>query len=76
MKPTADQLLASIQSMAPGVSLENAGQTVLAEALKTCTSIEQLTKLPVTPQPLDVLLDGGYLGTDDWERLKNLLDPK
>ena len=50
MKPTADQLLASIQSMAPE-GFENAGQTVLAEALKTCTSIEQLTKLPVTLKP-------------------------
>ena len=76
MKPTAEQLLASIQSMAPDVSLESAGQAVLAEALKTCTSIEQLTKLPVTPKTLDVLLEGGYLGSDDWERLKNLLDPK
>ena len=76
MKPTAEQLLASIQSMAPDVSLESAGQTVLAEALKTCMNIEQLTKLPVTPKTLDVLLEAGYLGTDDWERLTNLLDPK
>ena len=76
MKPTAEQLLASIQSMAPDVSLESAGQTVLAEALRTCTNIEQLTKLPVTPKTLDVLLEAGYLGTDDWERLTNLLDPK
>ena len=49
--------------------LRSAGQTVLAEALKTCTSIEQLTKLPVTPKTLDVLLEAGYLGTDDWEDL-------
>ena len=76
MKPTAEQLLASIQSMAPDVSLESAGQTVLAEALKTCTSIEQLTKLPVTPKTLDALLEDRYLDTDNWERLKNLLDPK
>ena len=46
---TASQLLESIEQMAPGVTLESAAQTVMAEALKACSSLEQLTQLPVTP---------------------------
>ena len=72
---TAAQLLDSIEQMAPGITLESAAQTVMAEALKACSNLEQMTKLPVTPKTLDRLLDGGFLEQDEWTRLKGLLDP-
>lgn len=73
---TASQLLESIEQMAPGVTLEGAAQTVMAEALKACTSVEQMTQLPVTPKTLDRLRDRGFLADQDWTRLMNLLDPQ
>ncbi|WP_392350607.1 hypothetical protein [Parasynechococcus sp.] len=73
---TASQLLESIEQMAPGVTLESAAQTVMAEALKACSSLEQLTQLPVTPKTLDRLKDGGFLPDQEWTRLKDLLDPQ
>ena len=72
---TAAQLLDSIQKMAPDITLESAAQTVMAEALKACNSLEQMTKLPVTPKILDRLKEGGFLDNDEWTRLKDLLDP-
>lgn len=73
---TASQLLESIEQMAPGVTLESAAQTVMAEALKACSSLEQLTQLPVTPKTLDRLKDAGFLPDQEWTRLKDLLDPQ
>lgn len=72
----ASELLESIEQMAPGVTLENAAQTVMAEALKACTSVEQMAQLPITPKTLDRLRDSGFLPDQDWKRLMNLLDPQ
>ena len=72
----AERMLEEMQQRFPGLTLELATQTLLAESLKTCQTIMDLTKLPVNPKVLDQLLQSGLIDRKEWERLMTMLDPK
>ena len=72
----AARMLEEMQKRFPGLTPELATQTLLAESLKTCQTIMDLTKLPVNPKVLDQLLHSDLIDRKEWERLMAMLDPK
>ena len=72
----AARMLEEMQKRFPGLTPELATQTLLAESLKTCQTIMDLTKLPVNPKVLDQLLQSDLIDRKEWERLMTMLDPK
>ena len=72
----AARMLEEMQKRFPGLTPELATQTLLAESLKTCQTIMDLTKLPVNPKVLDQLLQSALIERKEWERLMTMLDPK
>lgn len=72
----AARMLEEMQKRFPGLTPELATQTLLAESLKTCQTIMDLTKLPVNPKVLDQLLQLDLIDRKEWERLMTMLDPK
>ena len=74
-KDFAAQMLENIEKQFPGLTPERASQHLLAESLKTCSTIMDMTHLPVNPKVLDQLLNLGLLDQKEWSRLMNILDP-
>ncbi|MAV11442.1 MAG: hypothetical protein CMN96_08400 [Synechococcus sp. MED850] len=74
-KDAAAQMLEDLQKRFPGLTPELAAQTLLAESLKACRSIADMTKLPVDPKVLDQLRSLKLLDQQEWERLIQMLDP-
>ena len=72
----AARMLEEMQKRFPGLTPELATQTLLAESLKTCQTIMDLTKLPVNPKVLDQLLQSDLIDRKEWERLMTMLDQK
>ena len=57
----AARMLEEMQKRFLGLTPELATQTLLAESLKTCQTIMDLTKLPVNPKVLDQLLQSDLI---------------
>lgn len=71
-----NQLLEDIQSKFAGMKPEMASQIILAETLKLCRNIMDMTKLPVNPKVLDLLLNQKLIDQSEHQRLMDILDPK
>ena len=71
-----NQLLEDIQSKFAEMKPEMASQIILAETLKLCRNIMDMTKLPVNPKVLDLLLNQKLIDQSEHQRLMDILDPK
>ena len=74
-KDAAVKMLEDMQARFPGLTPELATQTILAESLRACRSVIDLTRLPVDPSVLNQLRDIGLLDPEEWQRLMAMLDP-
>ena len=71
-----NQLMEDIQSKFAEMKPEMASQIILAETLKLCRNIMDMTKLPVNPKVLDLLLNQKLIDQSEHQRLMDILDPK
>ena len=74
-KDVASKMINDMQERFPGLTPELAAQTILAESLKACQSLMDLTLLPIDPRVLNQLLEGGLINKAEWERVMAMLDP-
>ena len=68
-------MMEDLQKRFPGLTPELAAQTLLAESLKACRTLSDMTKLPVDPKVLDQLRSLNLLDQREWQRLIQMLDP-
>ena len=73
---TAAQVLEEIQKRFPDLTPELATKTLLAESLKTCKNIIDLSKLPIDPRVLNDLLKLQLIDEKEWKRIMDLIDPR
>ena len=71
-----NQIMEDIQKRFSDMKPELASQVILAESLKLCKNIMDLTKLPVNPKVLNLLLHQDLIDETEHQRLMNILDPK
>ena len=70
------RLMEEIQARFPDLKPEHASQIMLAETLKLCTNIIDMTKLPVSPKIIDLLFAEKLIDKTEHNRLINILDPQ
>ena len=71
-----NQMMEEIQKRFSDMKPELASQIILAETLKLCKNIMDMTKLPVNPKVLNLLLHQELIDEAEHQRLINILDPQ
>ena len=69
------KMMEDLQKKFPGLTPELAMKTILAESLKSCNTVFDLTKLPIDPSLLSELLNNGLIDQPEYSRIMQMLDP-
>ena len=69
------KMMEDLQKSFPGLTPELAIKTILAESLKSCKTVFDLTKLPIDPSILSELLNDGLIDKPEYFRIMQILDP-
>ena len=69
------KMMEDLQKRFPGLTPELAMKTILAESLRSCNTVFDLTKLPIDPSLLSELLNNGLIDQPEYSRIMQMLDP-
>ena len=69
------KMMEDLQKKFPGLTPELAMKTILAESLRSCNTVFDLTKLPIDPSLLSELLNNGLIDQPEYSRIMQMLDP-
>ena len=69
------KMMEDLKKSFPGLTPELAIKTILAESLKSCKTIFDLTNLPIDPSILSELLNDGLIDKPEYFRIMQILDP-
>lgn len=69
------KMMDDLQKKFPGLTPELAMKTILAESLKSCNTVFDLTKLPINPTLLRELLNNKLIDQPEYSRIMQMLDP-
>ena len=69
------KMMEDLQKKYPGLTPELAMKTILAESLRSCNTVFDLTKLPIDPSLLSELLNNGLIDQPEHSRIMQMLDP-
>ena len=69
------KMMEDLQKKFPGLTPELAMKTILAESLRSCKTVFDLTKLPIDPSLLSELLNNGLIDQPEYSRIMQMLDP-
>jgi hypothetical protein len=69
------KMMEDLQKKFPGLTPELAMKTILAESLKSCNTVFDLTKLPIDPSLLRELHNNGLIDQPEYSRIMQMLDP-
>ena len=69
------KMMEDLQKKFPGLTPELAMKTILAESLRSCNTVFDLTKLPIDPSLLSELLNNGLIDQPEYSRIVQMLDP-